>query len=62
MKQNKDIITRNSKELFHGYQEQYHKNGNVKVRCMCKNGLVCGYFEWHSTEYRSIKRTIFKII
>ena len=62
MKENKDIRPVNSKGLYHGYQEWYYMNGNVKLRCMCKNGLVCGYFEWHSTEYRSIKRTIFKII
>jgi len=52
MKEHKEIITKNSKGQYHGYQEVYRSISQniIDIRCMCKNNLYIGYFEWHPSK------------
>jgi hypothetical protein len=53
----KNIINRNSKGEYHGYQEWYWKDNTLRNRGNCNNGKLIGYSEYHV-----IKQTIFNII
>jgi hypothetical protein len=43
----KNIINRNSKGEYHGYQEWYWKDNTLVVRLNYKNGNEIGYEELH---------------
>ena len=43
----KDIMPKNSKGEYHGYQERYNYNGKLTIRVVYKNGKEVGYEEWH---------------
>lgn len=50
-----DIITKNSKGKWHGYQERYDTDGKLWLRATIKNNFDCGYLEYH-TKPRSVTR------
>ena len=52
---NKDIINKNDKRQWHGYQEWY-VNNKLWFRCNYKNDKINGYIEWYG-----IKQTKFYI-
>jgi hypothetical protein len=46
---NKDIISKNYKGQWHGYQEWYTiVNEHLSIRTIYKKGLAVEYFEWHN--------------
>jgi hypothetical protein len=50
----RDIINKNNKGDFHGYNEWYWNSGKLRFRGNMKNNKVIGYTEWHGfkeTEY-----------
>ena len=46
----KNILNRNNKGQYHGYQKWYSKIGKLTLRCNMKNGLAVGYVESHITK------------
>ena len=59
MNNDKSIMSRNKNGDLHGYQEHYYKN-ILYLRCMTKNRLAVGYYEWHDNN-NIIRRTNFYI-
>jgi hypothetical protein len=54
---NKEIITKNNKNQYHGYNQLYIDDWNkLLYRANFKNGNIIGYLENHN-----IKQTIFHI-
>ena len=51
----KEIINKNQKGQYHGYQEGYHLT-YISYRYKTKNNKRVGYCEWHG-----MKETIFRI-
>ena len=47
MNENKDIMSKNIKGEFHGYQETYYGNGKLKDRGFMKHDMDVGYQEYH---------------
>ena len=47
MERKKDIRNKDSKGVFHGYQQWYSGNGTLWLRTMAKNDLPIGYSEGH---------------
>jgi hypothetical protein len=47
---NKDIRNHNDKGEWHGYQERYHPNGKIMLRCIYKNNKGIRYQERHHRE------------
>ncbi len=45
----KEIINRNNKGLFHGYQERYRANGELWVKGFYNNDIEIDYEEWYYT-------------
>jgi hypothetical protein len=45
-----EIRNYNQKNQFHGYQEWCYEDGNIRFRCIYKNGLEVGYEEWHNNQ------------
>lgn len=45
---NKDIINKNSRSQYHGYQQWYGYNELI-YRGTYKNNNMIGYQEWHNT-------------
>lgn len=52
----KQIVTKNYKGQFHGYQEWY-ANNKLAIRGMAKNGQQLGYVECHGVNCLSLKST-----
>ena len=46
---NKDIINKNDKGQYHGYQQEYWGN-IITYRGYYKNNRIIGYFEYHMFE------------
>ncbi len=44
----KTIINKNSKRQYHGHQQWYWINAELKYRGCWKNGVILGYQEWHN--------------
>jgi len=63
MKYKKDMITKNSKCQWHGYQELYYIDDTILHRCNYKNEKQIGYYEYHDDSYDdSQSNTSFYII
>ena len=52
----KNIVNKNSKGKYHGYQEWYWGNGNLWWRCNDINNLEDGYQElyWNNNKIRGL--------
>lgn len=56
MNKHKNIVNKNPKGQFHGYQEWHNSTGKLRLRSIAKNGKSINYQEWHDN-----KRTTFYI-
>ncbi len=43
----KNIINRNSKGKYHGYQERYHMGSKLWFKCFYNNDMVVDYQEFY---------------
>jgi len=53
-----EIVNRNNKEQYHGYNEWYNGDYKITFRVTYKNGNKFGYGEYH---FASVKETYYYI-